>query len=316
MTSRPNNLILITGADGQVGQALQSALPTHLSQYTLWPANRAALDLAAHDLAAQVVALKPAAIINAAAYTAVDKAESERDAAFAINAEAPRQLAKAAAALGVPLIHYSTDYVFDGVAKLEHGAARPWREDDPVAPLNVYGESKLAGEVAIAEAGAAALTLRTSWVYAPYGKNFLLTMLRLGAAREEMSVVSDQVGAPTTAAFIAQTTASLLRQALQTQDPCGFVGDRRGVYHLTMAGAVSWFQFAQEIFSGVARAQPGTKTPRVLPINTEDYPTPAKRPQYSVLDNGKLNKTFGARQQDWHSGLAQTLSAVLLPLTK
>lgn len=306
------NPILIIGADGQVGRALQTALPVALPGAALLPTSRTSLDLAAATaLVDRVLAIKPCAIINAAAYTAVDKAEGERDLAFAINGDAPGVLAALARQLNVPLIHYSTDYVFDGIARLEQDMPRPWREDDPVAPLNVYGESKLRGEQLIAASDAAAITLRTSWVYAPYGKNFLLTMLRLGAVRENLTVVDDQIGAPTTADFIANATASILAQALQTQDPYGFIAERRGVYHLTMAGSISWFQFAQEIFLQCRARVPGTKTPQVLPIPARDYPTPAKRPQYSVLSNAKLARVFGVQQHDWQSGLARTLPQAL-----
>jgi dTDP-4-dehydrorhamnose reductase len=304
--------ILITGADGQVGRALQTALAKVLPSEPVLALNRAQLDLAhAPALKQRVLPLRPRAIINAAAYTAVDKAESERELAFAINADAPRALAEAAKALAVPFIHYSTDYVFDGIARLTGDAPRPWQEDDSVAPLNVYGASKLAGEVAVRESGAAALTFRTSWVYAPYGKNFLLTMLKLGATRDQLSIVADQIGAPTTAEYIAETTTAILARALQMPDPCGFVAERTGVYHLTMGGSVSWFQFAEAIFSGAKRLSPGTKTPLLVPIPARDYPTPATRPQYSVLSNSKLKNTFGVEQPGWAEGLAKTLPVAL-----
>lgn len=236
--------------------------------------------------------VKPAVIINAGAYTAVDLAEKERDLCFAINAAAPRVLAEEAARLDALLIHYSTDYVFDG----EKSA--PYLESDPINPVNVYGASKAAGEAAIAEVAGQYLVLRTSWVYAAQGKNFLRTMLRLGAERSELRVVDDQFGAPTSAAAIATATARLAEQYAG-------VPEAAGIYHMTAAGSTSWCGFARAIFAaGVLRTQP-----RVEPISSTDYPTPAKRPANSVLANDKFAHAFGFRLPSWQQQLDQVLAA-------
>ncbi len=236
--------------------------------------------------------VKPAVIINAAAYTAVDLAEKERDLCFAINAVAPRVLAEEAARLDALLIHYSTDYVFDGEK------SEPYLENDPINPVNVYGASKAAGEAAIAEVAGQYLVLRTSWVYAAQGKNFLRTMLRLGAERSELRVVDDQFGAPTSAAAIANATARLAEQYAD-------IPEAVGIYHMTAAGSTSWCGFARAIFAaGVLRTQP-----RVQPISSSDYPTPAKRPANSVLANDKFGRTFGFRLPTWQQQLDQVLVA-------
>jgi dTDP-4-dehydrorhamnose reductase len=300
--------ILITGADGQVGRALQRAL----AGLPLVALNRQQLDLAnPTSLAATIAAVQPSVIINAAAYTAVDKAESERDLAFAINATAPGVLAELARQQGIVFIHYSTDYVFDGCAPLVGGVPRPWREDDATGPRNVYGASKLAGEGAIQAIPGASLILRTSWVYDGQGKNFLSTMLRLGQTRDTLSIVDDQIGAPTTAQYIAESTATIVRNAQAQRDPYRAIQERAGLYHLTMGGAISWFTFAQSIFSQVKQQSPGTKTLSLLPIPSRDYPTPAVRPQWSVLDNERLGRVFGIAQTPWHDGLVATLPLAL-----
>ncbi len=238
--------------------------------------------------------VKPTVIINAGAYTAVDQAEKEPGLCFAINAHAPRVLAQEAARLGALLIHYSTDYVFNGEK------AQPYLESDPIHPVNVYGESKAAGETAIAQVTTRYLVLRTSWVYSAHGKNFLRTMLRLGAERPELRVVDDQLGAPTSAAAIAAATARLVELS-QSCAP--------GIYHMTAAGSTSWCGFARAIFeAGVLPTQP-----RVQPISSADYPTPARRPVNSVLSNDKFAHAFGFRLPTWQQQLDDVLAGMQVP---
>jgi dTDP-4-dehydrorhamnose reductase len=276
--------ILLTGANGQVGWELQKAL-VPLGELTA--PGRAELDLAQPKQIREAVrAARPEVIVNAAAYTAVDQAESERDAAFAVNAAAPGILAEEAKRAGVLLVHYSTDYVFDGAKPA------PYVEEDTPNPLNVYGASKLAGERAIAASGCRRLILRTSWVYGPRGKNFFLTMLRLAKKRPELRVVDDQVGAPTSSLAIARATAQLLR------------ADAQGLYHMSAAGETSWCGFARAI---LARA--GIATP-VIAIRTADYPAPARRPRNSRLDCSQLRMAFGTSLPSWETQLAEvTLAA-------
>ena len=271
--------ILLIGANGQVGWELRR---------TLAPAgevkafDRYGLDLAeAPPLAAAVRALQPDVIVNAAAYTAVDKAESERDLAFAVNATAPRVLAEEAKRTGAMLIHYSTDYVFDG----DKGS--PYTEDDPTRPINVYGESKLAGERAIQASGCRHLILRTSWVYGPRGKNFFLTMRRLAKERSELRVVDDQVGAPTSSVAIADATPQLLAKGTE------------GLYHMTAAGETTWCGFAREILKRAGLATP------VVGIPTKDYPTPARRPRNSRLDCSRLKAAAGIELAPWTEQLGE-----------
>lgn len=276
--------ILLTGAGGQVGWELKSTLAA-LGEVRAF--DRARLDLAdTPRLIAAVRAMQPDAIVNAAAYTAVDKAETEREAAFAVNATAPRVLAEEARRAGVLLVHYSTDYVFDG------GKATPYVEDDSTGPLGVYGESKLAGEQAIAASGCRHLILRTSWVYGPRGRNFLLTMLRLAKERPELRVVDDQLGAPTSSLAIARATATLLDRRAQ------------GLYHMTAAGETSWCGFARAILKRAGIATP------VIAIRTEDYPTPARRPRNSRLDCGRLRADFSLVLPPWEKGLSEVMCSV------
>ncbi len=279
--------ILVTGAQGQVGHALAQLLPAHGDVIAL---DRTALDLADPDaIVAAVRAAAPDLIVNAGAYTTVDAAEKERAAAFAVNAQAPQVLAEEARRLGALLIHYSTDYVFDGTARIPYG------EDAPVAPLNVYGESKLAGEVAIAGSGALALTLRTSWVYGLRGRNFLLTIRRLAAERPELRIVADQHGTPNWAVALAQATAALVTQGLPA------LKDRSGLYHFSGTGSTTWFGLAQAIVGDVAR-------PVVVPITTAEFPTPARRPAYGVLDTSRFKNTFGFALPAWEQSLADCLA--------
>jgi dTDP-4-dehydrorhamnose reductase len=278
--------ILLLGKNGQVGWELARALAP-LGEVTAL--GRAELDLAdVPRLIATVRALQPEVIVNAAAYTAVDKAESEQDAAFAVNATAPRVLAEEAKRSGALLVHFSTDYVFDGAK------ATPYVEEDPTNPLNVYGASKLAGERAIAAAGCRHLILRTSWVYGPRGANFMLSMLRLARERPQLRVVDDQVGAPTSSRAIADATAAVLVRAMASPG-------LEGLYHLTASGETSWCGFARAI---LARA--GIEIP-VVPIPTEQYPTPARRPRNSRLDCARLRAAFGVTLAPWQESLAEAM---------
>jgi dTDP-4-dehydrorhamnose reductase len=284
--------VLLLGQHGQVSQELQRALHGAAELTVL---GREQLDLAQPErIRQQVQHLRPELIINAAAHTAVDQAESEPELVFAINATAPCILAEAAAELSVPLIHYSTDYVFDG------SLAEPYRENDTTHPLSVYGRSKLAGEQAIQAVGGMHLILRTSWVYSQHGKNFLLTMQRLLQERESLSVVDDQIGAPTWAGTIAQATAQLI-----TQWHSGHPGPW-GVYHLTAQGETSWFGFASAI---AAHLHSQGKTVATLhPIPSSAYPTPAQRPLNSRLDCSRLQQDWQVQLPTWQAALEQCLA--------
>jgi dTDP-4-dehydrorhamnose reductase len=237
--------------------------------------------------------LKPELIVNAAAYTAVDKAESEEAVAHVINADVPRVLAEEADRLGSWLAHYSTDYVFDGLK------VGPYEEEDPPNPLSAYGRTKLAGERGITAIGGRYLIFRTSWVYANRGNNFLRTMLRLGAERNELRVVDDQVGAPTWARLIAEATALAL-MAVASEKGNELTGkDLAGIYHMTCGGSGSWYEFAKAIFE----RSPSPVVPRLVPITSAEYPTLAKRPQNSSLSNAKLQRTFGIELPSWRAAL-------------
>lgn len=280
--------ILLTGVSGQVGWELRR---------TLAPLGRVVgLDSRALDLADEtairrkVAEVRPRIIVNPAAYTAVDKAESEPERARLINAYAPGVLAAAARDCAAILVHYSTDYVFDGAKDAAY------LEDDATRPLNVYGATKLAGEEAIRAAGVRHLILRTSWVYGARGGNFLLTMQRLMRERAELNIVADQIGAPTWSRLIAEATAQILAQCLSPARGA----DRPepwGTYHLTCAGETSWYGFAAAI------AELGGHATRLKPIPTADYPTPARRPANSRLDNGRLARVFGLRLPHWREAL-------------
>lgn len=293
--------ILLFGANGQVGHELRRSLAplgdlvATTRSGTL--ENGAACERADFDAPAALPALieriAPDIVVNAAAYTAVDKAESDRDAAFRANAEAPARIAEACAASGARLVHYSTDYVFDG------SGTRPYREDDPTAPLGVYGASKLAGEAVVRGSGAHHLIFRTAWVYAAHGRNFMRTMLRLAAEREELRVVADQRGTPTSAALIADITAAALSQPSMPS----------GLWHLTAGGETTWHGFAEAIVADAHARGLLTRMPRVVPIETVDYPTPAQRPAYSVLDTARLRSDFGIALPYWRSGLAAVLDS-------
>ncbi|AJY13693.1 dTDP-4-dehydrorhamnose reductase [Burkholderia dolosa] len=285
--------ILVTGVTGQVGFELLRALQ---GLGRVVPCDRSMLDLSDLDrVRAFVRDLKPSLIVNPAAYTAVDKAESEIELARRLNVDVPRVFAEEAARSGSTLIHYSTDYVFDGTK------AEPYVETDATNPLNAYGATKLDGEHAIAATGCAHLILRTSWVYGRRGRNFLLTMLKLGAERPELRVVADQIGAPTWARTIAAATSHIVAQRAASADT-DWWARRSGVYHLTAAGATSWCGFAEAIFAMAPHR------PSVVPISSDDYPTPAKRPANSRLALEKLTETFGLQMPDWRSALQLCLS--------
>ncbi len=286
--------ILLTGARGQVGWELRRTLAclgevVALDSRTMNLADADAVRRTVRDIA-------PRIIVNPAAYTAVDKAESEPERAHAVNAVAPGLLAEEAARLGALLVHYSTDYVFDG------SGTSPWREDDACAPLNVYGATKLAGERAIQATGCRHLIFRTSWVYGARGSNFLLTMRRLMRERPELKIVADQTGAPTWCRDLAEATAQVLSQVVSPARG----GDRAepwGVYHMTNAGETSWHGFAQAI-QALDEFDETCAPAHLLPIPSSDYPTPARRPLNSRLDNDKLERMFGIRLQDWRAALA------------
>lgn len=298
--------ILLLGKNGQVGWELQRALAPLGELVALDRHGGQGLcgDLADLDaLAATVRTIAPDAIVNAAAYTAVDKAESEPELALRINGEAPGVLAREAARLGAWLVHYSTDYVFDG------SGDRPWREDAPTGPLSVYGRTKLAGEQAIAAAGAQALVLRTSWVYAARGGNFARTMLRLAGEREQLRVIADQLGAPTGAELIADVTAHLLRQVCDVKEASGL----SGTYHLAAAGETSWCDYARFVLEQAAQRGVAFKAgaAQIEAIPTSAYPTPACRPLNSRLATDKLRTTFGLHLPHWQDGVARMLTEIL-----
>jgi dTDP-4-dehydrorhamnose reductase len=295
--------ILLFGGNGQVGTELQRTLAP-LGELVVatregGPSGAGASIRADFDapqsLPAVIDAVAPDVVVNAAAYTAVDRAETERDRAFKANAESPAVIAQACAARDARLVHYSTDYVFDGAG------TRPYREDDPVDPLGVYGASKLAGEQAIRDSGARHMVLRTAWVYAAHGHNFLRTMLRLASDRDELRVVDDQVGTPTPAALIADVTAQLLRAS-----PA-----RSGTWHLTATGRTSWHGFAEAIFAQAMARGLLARAPRVTPIRSAEYPTPAVRPAWSVLDTTRLQSDFGIALPPWQDGLGSVLDELV-----
>ncbi|HEY9862262.1 MAG TPA: dTDP-4-dehydrorhamnose reductase [Candidatus Obscuribacterales bacterium] len=284
--------ILVTGANGQVGQELQSCL-TPVGEVTSF--GRDALDLAHPEQILQVVEkLQPDIIVNAAAYTAVDKAETELEQAIAVNATATQVLAETAQRVGAFFIHISTDYVFDGTQ------SHPYGETDATNPLGAYGKSKLMGEMAIALSTPDYAILRTAWVYGSYGKsNFVKTMLRLGAEREEIRVVADQIGSPTWAKDLAQAIAQFIPHASS---------ETTGIYHYTNSGVASWYDFAIAIFEEAKQLGFPLKIQRVVPITTADYPTPARRPAYSVLSCAKITGVLGTYPPHWRQGLRQMLA--------
>lgn len=291
---------LVLGGNGQLGQELIRAL---MPLGRLVAATRTSHLVNGQDceivdlgriktVEALLDRVRPDLVVNAAAYTAVDRAEVEVEEAWLANASAPGVIARWCAAAGVPLVHYSTDYVFDGKGE------RPYREDDATGPLSVYGASKLAGEEAIRAAGGRHLIFRTAWVYASHSANFLRTMLRVGAERDVLRVVADQVGTPTPAALIADVTAQALKHP----------GQFSGTWHLTSRGETSWHGFAEAIFSEAVAAGKLVRSPLVEAITTAEYPTPARRPAYSHLDVTKLESDFGIVLPSWEDGLRRVLS--------
>lgn len=294
--------VLVFGGNGQVGQELLRALAP-LGKVVATTRSGTLPDGSAcetadfgqpESLPALLDRLQPSVVVNAAAYTAVDRAEQDVEAAFAANAQAPGMIARWCAAHGVPFVHYSTDYVFDG-----QGTA-PYREDEPTAPLGVYGTSKRDGEDAVRAAGGRHLIFRTAWVYASHGANFLRAMLRVGAERDQLRVVADQVGTPTPAALIADVTAQALRHP----------GQLSGTWHLTASGQTSWHGFAEAIFAEALVTGVLAKVPAVEAIPSSEYPTPAKRPAWSVLDNRKLQQDFSIVLPSWQDGLKRVMAEI------
>jgi dTDP-4-dehydrorhamnose reductase len=284
--------ILLTGINGQVGWELQRTL---LPLGEVIPAGREVMDLANPDSIRRAMRkFQPHLIVNPAAYTAVDKAEAEPDLARASNGIAPGILAEEARRLGAAIVHYSTDYVFNG------DRSTPYQETDPTNPLGVYGKTKREGEMAIQAVDVPHLILRTSWVYSRMGKNFLLTILRLARERPELRIVADQIGAPTWSRAIAEVTAQILAQGVGHLHE--FLRDRGGIYHLSAGGVTSWHGFAKAILEADPHRSEQIVS-EVLPITTAEYPTPAQRPSYSLLDNTKLHDAFGLRLPDWERSL-------------
>lgn len=285
--------ILLTGKTGQVGGELNNILK---DMGELVSIGREQLDLSKIDsIEPAVLDIQPDIIINAAAYTAVDKAEEEPELAMTVNGVAPGVLAEAAKKVGASLIHYSTDYVFDGRSDT------PYREEDTTCPLSIYGKSKLVGEKTIAEAGIPYLIFRTSWVYSLQGKSFLRTIKKLAAEKDTLRIVDDQIGTPTWAGSIALATRKILEQCARNKSEPSL----SGIFHLTCQGQSSWYGFAKEILDLSGASQ----NTQLLPIPTSDYPTPAVRPPYSLLSNGKFKKVFAFEMPHWHDALKDCISS-------
>lgn len=302
--------ILLFGRNGQVGAELTAFLP-RLGQVT--SLDRQQLDLSKpSQIRGTIEDLRPDIIVNAAAYTAVDQAESDEAAAQAINADAPAVIAQEARRVRAGVVHYSTDYVFDGLK------TTPYEEDDQPNPKSIYGRTKLAGEQAIRDAGVPHLIFRTAWVYATRGRNFLLTVLRLASQHEELRIVNDQFGAPTWSRDIARATTSILERQSRERAGAPWATEVSGTYHMTAAGVATWFGFAQAILQEVSPELPWVQAAtnghplvgrRVVPITSADYPTPASRPAYSVLSNSRLAQTFGVQLPDWRAQLHSAVTA-------
>lgn len=291
--------ILILGKNGQVGYELQHTL-TPLGSVTAL--DRSSADLSQQDSLVRTIRnLKPDIIVNAAAYTAVDKAESEQDLAMLINGKAPGILADEAKRLNAILIHYSTDYVFDGQSKT------PYCENDTPKPLNIYGKTKLLGEQAIQASGCKHIILRTSWVYGTRGRNFLLTMLRLAKERSELKIVNDQFGAPTWSRNIAQKTAEIIMHILKDSSE----EVKWGIYNLTASGQTSWHGFAKSIFEYYQFKNPSFQSPKLVEISSKEYPLPAQRPMYSLLSHQKLLHTFSLNMLDWELALKLCIKEII-----
>jgi len=299
--------ILLIGTNGQVGRELNKMLPRVGEVTTL---DRQQLDISKpEEIRGAIRGLRPALIVNAAAYTAVDKAESEQALARAINAEAPDVMAQEAKKIGALFVHYSTDYVFDGLK------TTPYEENDPTNPQNVYGKTKLDGERAVQSSGANHLIFRTEWVYGAEGRNFLLTILRLATQREELKIVYDQAGAPTCSREIAKATTDIISRIFGPEDSSRSSADVSGIYHMTAGGETTWYDFAKAILEEARAIEPSTPwfaaatsglpliTQRVMPIRAVEYPTPARRPAYSVLSNEHMARVFSVRMPDWRAQL-------------
>ncbi len=300
-------LILLTGKNGQVGAELLRLLP-QLGEVVAFGHDQ--LDLSnPSDIRRRIREVRPQLIVNAAAYTAVDQAETDETTAHAVNAQAPGLLAEEAQKIGAVLVHYSTDYVFDGTKKL------PYDEADSTNPINVYGKTKFAGEQAIRSSGASHLIFRTSWVYATRGRNFLLTILRLATEREELRIVNDQVGAPTCASDVAAATTKILSPICERNDGSFVFSDVSGTYHISAAGQTTWNDFAETILEKakatshnldwLTTATQGRRliARRVIPISTEEFGSLTPRPTYSILSNSRLFQKFGIALPDWHTQL-------------
>jgi dTDP-4-dehydrorhamnose reductase len=304
--------ILLTGKNGQVGTDLAQLLPRLGDVVAL---DRKQLNLAKPEEIRQAIRrIRPQIVVNAAAYTAVDQAEKEEALAHTINAEAPAIMAEEAQKIGALFVHYSTDYVFDGTK------TTPYTEEDEPNPINAYGRTKLAGERLILAAGAAHLIFRIEWVYAPRGRNFLLTILRLATEREDLKIVCDQTGSPTWSREIARATTKVLEQCIRKGSLELALPHHQGIHHMTASGVTNWYEFTRAILEEAAGIQSSTNwfqtatsekpliARRVIPITTSQYLTPARRPAYSVLSNGRLEKDFGIRISDWRVQLHSVFS--------
>ena len=290
--------ILVTGTTGQVARALRERAAAH--GVVVRPVGRPAFDLTVPSgILPALRAIGGDVVVSAAAYTAVDQAEAEPEVAEAVNGEGARAVAEAAASLGVPVVHLSTDYVFDGQS------VRPYRESDPVAPLGAYGRSKLSGELAVGQANPNSAILRTAWVYSPFGKNFVATMLRLASSRDEVAVVADQQGSPTSALDIADGVIAVGRNLVERPADAGL----RGVFHMTGAGDTTWADLASFVFEHSRRL--GGPSARVRRISTEEYPTAARRPLNSRLDSSKLARVHGISLPSWQSSVPPCVSRIL-----
>jgi dTDP-4-dehydrorhamnose reductase len=295
-----NPKVLLLGSDGQVGWELQRTLGVIAEVVPTTLSGNGGLQLDLLDSSAVTSIVRqthPDFIINAAAHTAVDKAETEVDLSRRLNADVPELLGQLASETGARVIHYSTDFVFSG------DSDRPYKEEDATGPLSVYGRTKLEGEQRLLESGADALVFRTSWVYGNYGHNFMLTMMRLFREKEQLSVVNDQIGAPTWSRMIAEATAQIVHHLYQSPDKAALP---MGIYHLTAAGETSWYGFASSILELMGAAC------TLQPVSTDEYPTPAKRPAYSVLDNAKLKQTFGLQLPNWLDSLKHCMADRLI----
>ena len=298
--------ILITGSEGQLGKSLALSYPLKIKddELVIIKANKEKLDLSNEFSCKYIIEkIKPDWVINCGAYTAVDKAETDKATCYSINEAAPKLLAELAKEIDATLIHYSTDYVFDG------SGSHKRKEDEAKGPLGVYGASKLAGEIAIKESGCKYFILRTSWVFSDHGNNFVKTMLRLGKDRESLSIVNDQIGAPTSARLLAEVTKKII--SISQKNGENWLTENSGIYHTCCAGETSWEGFAKEIFKQAKEMGLELTIKDVSGIPTSEYPTPAKRPLNSRLDHSKIEKLLSSKLHDWKSELKLALSYIL-----